>query len=98
MAPFGSAALVREAFPSMVTSGLRMPTAFAVLAVRRTSSGSPMSYLRRRDRLLLAGMAAIGTVGFTLPLSYLLLGKSFTWIHAVGMAAAVVAYGDARPS
>ena len=78
MALFGSATpvskLVGETFPSMVASGLRMLTAFAVLApvlaIRRMSPQHSAPRLQRRDWLLLAGIAAIGTFGFTLLLFY----------------------------
>ena len=78
MALFGSATpvskLVGEVFPSMVASGLRMLTAAAVLipvlAVRRVTPGNAPPRISGKDWLLLAGIAAVGTFGFTLLLFY----------------------------
>ena len=91
MALFGSATpvskLVGETFPSMLASGLRMATAVAVLlpmlAVRRVTSQQGMPRLGGRDWVLLAGIAVIGTFGFTLLLFY---GMR----HAPGAAGAIV--------
>lgn len=84
MALFGSATpvskLVGDAFPALLASTMRMATAVLVLGPifmlrrRREGSGSLRSVLRdlsRRDWLLLLGIGAIGTFGFTL---LLLLG------------------------
>lgn len=86
MALFGSATPVSKVvgrdFPAMLASGLRMATAAAVLipALVVLQRGSAQSRgedsrhfvpsLNRRDWLLLAGIAGIGTVGFTLFLFY----------------------------
>lgn len=78
MALFGSATpvskLVGEAFPSMLASGLRMLTAAAVLApilaLRQMSSSRRIPRIGGRDRLLLGGIAVVGTFGFTLLLFY----------------------------
>lgn len=74
MALFGSATpvskLVGQEFPPMLASGLRMLTAVAVLApvfaIRRVSPEHPAPRLSRRDLGLLAGIALVGTFGFTL--------------------------------
>lgn len=72
MALFGSATpvsrLLGEVFPAMLASGLRMLTAAAVLVpllVVRRASEWPRERLGARDRWLLAGIAVIGTFGFT---------------------------------
>jgi len=78
MALFGSATpiskVVGAAFPAMLASGMRMLTAAAVLApvlaIRRVSPEHPPPKLRRRDIVLLAGIAVIGTFAFTLLLFY----------------------------
>ncbi|WP_308425929.1 DMT family transporter [Actinokineospora fastidiosa] len=72
MALFGSATpvsrLVGEAFPAMLASGLRMLTAVVVLVpllVVRRRTDWPGERLGVRDRWLLAGIAVVGTFGFT---------------------------------
>lgn len=78
MALFGSATpvskIVGAAFPAVLASGLRMLTAAAVLLpllVRRSGSlAETLRDLDRRDWLLLGGIAAIGTFGFTILLLF----------------------------
>lgn len=78
MALFGSATpvskIVGAAFPAVLASALRMLTAAVVLLpllVRRSASlSSVLRDLDRRDWLLLGGIAAIGTFGFTLLLLF----------------------------
>jgi drug/metabolite transporter (DMT)-like permease len=78
MALFGSATpvsrLVGQELPAMLASGMRMLTAAAllvpILAIRRVSPEREVPKLTGRDVWLLAGIAAIGTFGFTLLLFY----------------------------
>ena len=95
MASFGGATrvsqVVRRSFPVWLGSGLRMAIAAALLvpgalvAVRREGSG-PLAIVRDadgRDRWLLAGIAVIGTFGFS---ALVLLGMR----EAPGAVGAVV--------
>lgn len=102
MALFGSATpvsrLVGQEFPAMLASAVRMLTAAAVLvpilAIRRVTPDRQVPRLTRRDVLLLAGIAVVGTFGFTLLLFYgMQLAPGTVGAVVMAMTPAVTAIG-----